>query len=199
MDWFFCHRSVSEPYTHACNQRSIEHDHYTPGHSPAGQSPRRRSGQVAVNVKREKHEPLGNIGGAAGLVFLADALDGEAHLAVDAGQEGLEARLGHGVRQQALVLSVDLRADVVEDAGRVGDEERVEGRLVTLWMTRWQAGASETSTSCGLMRTAGPYFACSACTQSGWCAVMTKYVDTRVVHRVYHGPGMFDKGLVRPA
>lgn len=86
-------------------------------------------GQVTNNVKREEHEPLGNIRSAAGLVLLAHALDGEAHLAVDAGQEGLEARLGHWVRQKALILAVDLGADLVENTGRVGDEERVEGRL----------------------------------------------------------------------
>lgn len=86
-------------------------------------------GQVANNVKREEHEPLGDIGGATRLVLLADALDSEAHLAVDTGEECLETRLGHWVRQEALVLAVDLRADLVEDAGRVGDEQRVEGRL----------------------------------------------------------------------
>lgn len=85
--------------------------------------------QVANDIKRQEHEPLGNIRSAPRLVLLADTLDGEAHLAVDAGQEGLEARLGHWVREQALVLAVDLGADLVEDAGRVGDEQRVEGRL----------------------------------------------------------------------
>lgn len=84
-------------------------------------------GQVANDIEREEHKPLGHVCPARLPILVRDPLDRKPHFGVNAWQECLEAGLGHGVREQSLILSVYVWVDGIKDTRRVSDELLVEG------------------------------------------------------------------------